>query len=99
MDLKELRSAYGEILVAYNALFPLSPNIERGEEETLPDLVGIDEGDSYLATMRKLRKAHPELKEAADRSGSIQIWHAGEPLAVLNDGMRERIELAMKFGI
>jgi hypothetical protein len=99
MDLKELRSAYGEILVAYNALFPLSPNIERGEEETLPDLVGIDEGDSYLATMRKLRKAHPELKEAADRSGNIQIWQRGGSLDGLSEGMRNRIERALRSGI
>jgi hypothetical protein len=99
MDLKEIREAYRQILGAYNALFPLDPQLGKGEEETLPDCLGIDEEGTYLSTMKRLKKAHDGLKEAADGSGNFQSWRRGEPMAGLSQGLKTRIDKALKFGI
>ena len=45
-----------------------------------------------------MREISPRLKAAADQSGNAKTWHAGEPLNGLSQGMRERIEKALKFG-
>lgn len=97
--MKEIRNAYREILTAYNVLFPLSPNIEKGKEEALPNCLGIDEESTCLRTMKALKKAHDGLKEAADRSGNVRIWRSGEPLEGFPQSLKERIELALRSGI
>lgn len=98
-SLREIRAAYTEILRAYNALLPLNPDIKKMEEETLSDSIEIDEEGSYLKTMKRLKKAHNSLKEGANESGNPQVWHRGESLNGLNQGMKERIERGLKFGI
>lgn len=97
-SLREIRNAYGEILRAYNALFPLSPDVERGEE-VMADSPDTDEESSYLSTMKSLKKAHNSLKEAAKESGNAQCWRVGEPLDGVNERMRARISKALELGI
>jgi hypothetical protein len=99
--LKEIRDAYGEILRAYNALFPLHPQTRMEHEDIIIDTVDSHRGDDdFHATFQaKAREILPKLKKAADQSGNAVTWHRGEPLESLNEGMRERIERALKFGI
>lgn len=98
--LHEIRQAYGEILKHYNILIAPQPNRKR-EEETVPDSLALDiEEDQFdrKAFFAKMKEVYPKLKEAADRSGNAQTWHAGQSLDGLSQGMRERIEKGLKFG-
>jgi hypothetical protein len=99
-SLKEIRAAYSEILKAYNALFPIYPNIKREKDETIQD--NFDPGgDKFYSEIlpKKFRENFRRLQKAADQSGNPMIWHRGDPLDGLSPGMRERIERALKFGI
>jgi hypothetical protein len=96
--LEEMRQAYGEILSAFNALFPVHPETRRKfEDET--DMFDRNEEDFRAAFLWKAKKILPKLKEAADQSGNVKVWHRGDPLEGLNLGMKERIERALKLGI
>ena len=98
--LKEIREAYGEILRAYNILFPLHPQTRIEREDIIGDPKFSSYGDDFHVTFcAKYRKILPELKEAADRSGNAVTWHHGESLDGLDQRMRDRIERALKFGI
>jgi hypothetical protein len=96
--LKEIREAYREILRAYNDLFPVHPQTTTKYEDGTQ---GFDQGDyNFLDTFRmKAKEVVPKLKQAADQSGNAQIWHRGEPLDSLNQGMRDRIGKALKLEI
>ncbi len=98
MTLQEIRQAYGEILRAFNTLYPLHP-ATRKEPQDITD--NFDKGDESLieAIRTKARKIFPKLKGTADQSGNVKVWHRGDPLEGLNRGMRERIEKALKLGI
>jgi hypothetical protein len=101
MNLKEIRESYRMNLEAFNRLSPIHPQ-EKIEREEIFLGVGIDEGegDERIADpdRKKMTKVVSKAKEAADRSGSVQVWHRGEPLDNLGEGMRERIERAIKLG-
>jgi len=43
--------------------------------------------------------AEPRLKKAADESGNPVVWHRGDPVEVLPEGMKKRIEMAQEFGV
>jgi hypothetical protein len=97
MTLQEIREAYAEILRAYNAIFPVHPETRiKFEDET----EGLDRGDqNFLDTFRmKAKKIVPKLREAADQSGNVKVWHRGNPLEGLNQGMKERVEKALNLG-
>jgi len=98
LELKEIRVAYGEILRAYNLLFPLFPMM-RTEGEDITE--GFDKGDENLAesVRAKARENIPKLKEVADQSGNAVSWHRGEPLDGLNQSLKDRVEKALKLGI
>ena len=100
-SLKEIRSAYVEAVSAYNEIYPIHPperisveGIEEMGEEVL-------KGDECLVETfrKKAREITPKLKEAADQSGNAISWHCGQSLDGLNQGMKERIEKALRFGI
>ena len=98
--LKEIRGAYGEILRAYNAIFPLHPETRIKGEDVITDFLDFDFGDNSIIERNKmLTKISSKLKEAADRSGNAATWHRDEPLDGLNQSLRERIERALKLGI
>jgi len=96
--LKEIREAYGEILWAYNDLFPLHRQKRTEHEEPMES---VDYGDiEFLENFRaKGKEIIPKLKEAADQSGNPVIWRRGESLEDLNPGMRGRILKGLEFGI
>jgi len=98
LELKEIRVAYGEILRAYNALFPLFPMM-RTEGEDITE--NFEKGDESLNLMVrvKVRENIPKLKEAADQSGNAVSWHRGESLDGLNQNLKDRVEKALKLGI
>jgi hypothetical protein len=104
-NLKEIRGAYAEILSAYNATFPLDPPtkkdadmMDRFAEDTTDK---SDKGNHDLPRIlrAKAKKALPMLKEGADQSGNAVSWHRGQPLDDLNQGLKDRIERALKLGI
>jgi hypothetical protein len=97
--LKEIREAYLEILRAYNAIFPVHPETRmKFEDDT--DILDPRKEDFRIAfRFRKTKEILPKLKEAADQSGNIKIWHRGDPLEGLNRGMKERVEKALKLGV
>ncbi len=100
MTLQEIRKAYGETLKAYNALFPIHSNGRRVKNEIAQD--NFDPGgDSFYLEIfpEKFRKNFPRLKKAADQSGGSRVWHRGDHLDGLSQGMKDRIEKALKFGI
>jgi hypothetical protein len=97
--LSKIREVYDEILRSYNVLFPLHPDrrVKEGAE-----LDGFDPGGDnfYLEIFpEKAKRILPKLKRAADQSGNAQTWRAGESLDSLSQGMRERVNVARKFGI
>jgi hypothetical protein len=47
----------------------------------------------------KMRSIEPRLKQAADESGNPVVWYRGDPIKGLPEGMRQRVETAMRFGI
>jgi hypothetical protein len=98
ITLQEIREAYGEILRAYNELFPLHPQTRRKSKD---ETEIFDRGDQdFLKEVRmKLKKVFPKLRETADRSGNAQVWHRGEPLDKVTQGMRNRIGKALRLGI
>ena len=96
--LKEVREAYGEILRAYNNLFPLHPQKRSDHEEPME---GVDYGDiGFLEEFRrKGKEIGAKLKRAADQSGNAVVWLRGDSLEGLSPGMKERIERGLKRGI
>ena len=95
--LNEIRAAYRDILSAYNALFPLYPQTRIGREDIEGD-PDKGEDETYLAFRGKMKKKVPELKAIADQSGNARVWHRGDPLDGLDQGLKDRIEKALKFG-
>lgn len=98
-SLAEIREAYRDILQAYNALsspFSESKSNSEGEPETLE---GTRDEESFKMIRLKLRQVSRALKEGADRSGNVQVWRRGDPLDALNQGLRDRIEKALRWGI
>ena len=98
LTLGEIRDAYGEILGAYNELFPVHP-VSRTEGEDITE--DFDKGTDFLigTVSARLKEVSPMLKEIADQSGNAMVWRRGDPLDGLNQGLRNRIERALKFGI
>jgi hypothetical protein len=96
--LGEIRVAYAEILRAYNELFPLHPQRKTECEDMT---WSFEKGEESLFNMvrAKARENIPKLKEGADQSGNAVLWYRGEPLDGLNQGLRERVEIGLKFGI
>jgi len=43
--------------------------------------------------------AEPRLKQAADESGNPKVWRRGDPVEMLPEGMKKRIEMAQQFGV
>jgi hypothetical protein len=99
MSLEEIREAYGEILRAYNELFPLHPEKRIESDDVRNGLDSEEEAFCSDAFRKKATEVLSRLKKVADRSGNAQIWHVGESLDNLNQGMRERIEKAIRSGI
>ena len=67
---------------------------------TMPDSFDLKwENIDWDPFLRKATKILSKLKEGADKSGNAQIWHRGEPLDGLTQGLRERILKGLKFGI
>ena len=96
--LKEIRDAYGEALRAYNELFSLqSRRIDR--EDLLPEGFSIDREEPINTFRKKATEINLKLKEAADQSGNAVTWRRGDPLDGLDQGLRERIERGLEFGI
>jgi hypothetical protein len=96
--LKKIRAAYGDILGAYNELFPLHPKTTMKREDETENFNQGDEG--FLDAFReKAKKIAQEIKRGADESGNPIVWHRGDPLDSLSPAMRERVERALKFGV
>lgn len=100
MELKEIRQGYGEALMLYNEIVPLHPQERKEPETEFP-------GTIDLAESRRTAKACVKVCEATEGTAEIsspnqpanaQIWCRGEPLDNLNEGLKERIERALKFG-
>ncbi len=53
----------------------------------------------YGSVRKALNLAAPRLKAAADASGNPHIWRTGMPLGNLPEGMKKRVEMALRFGI
>ncbi len=105
-SLREIRGAYAEILSAYNAIFPLDPAMRKEAEDTMDrfaegmtDKLAKDDGNAREISRAKAKKALPMLKEGTDQSGNAVSWHRGQPLDDLNQGLKDRIEKASRFGI
>jgi hypothetical protein len=96
--LQRIREAYGDILRAWNDLFPLYP--QKGSDQQEP-MESIDFGD--IEFLEKCRRKGKEigikLKKAADQSGNAVVWRRGDPVDGLPNGIRERVERALKLGI
>lgn len=98
--LQKIREAYRDILRAWNILFPLYPNGRREKEEEVLDAFDPGKDKFYLEFFsKKAKRILPKLKRAADQSGGAQIWRRGDPLDGLNQGLRGRVEMALKLGI
>jgi hypothetical protein len=95
--LQRTREAYGEILWAYNNLFPLHRQKRTEHEEPMES---IDYGDiEFLENFRrKGKEISGKLKRAADQSGNAVVWRRGDSLEGLSLGMKERIERGLKRG-
>jgi hypothetical protein len=95
--LEKIRKAYGEVLWAWNELFPLHPQKRSDQEEPMES---VDYGDiEFLETFRrKGKEIGGKLKKAADQSGNPVVWHRGDPLDSLTPGMKGRIKRALEFG-
>jgi len=94
---KKIRDAYGGILRAYNTLYPLDP-VTRKDPEEIIERVGMDK-EGTPKFWAKMREVVPKLKEAADQSGNAVSWYRGQSLDGLNQGMKDRVEKALKLGI
>jgi hypothetical protein len=97
MELKEIRQAYREILEAYNSRFPLHPQTRAGGED-ISEPFGKEE-ISFQLEFERTKEIRAKLKEAADRSGNAQVWERGKSLDGLDQGLRERVDKALNFGI
>jgi hypothetical protein len=97
--LEEIRKAYADALTGWNALFPLHPESRREGDDV--ERWGDFEEEDFCADVfrKKGMRALSRLRKAAAQSCNAQIWHAGESLNNLSQGMRERIEKALRFGI
>lgn len=106
MSLKEIRTAYREILIAYNNLFPPYAVMRKDAEDAM-DRFSEDTtdksikggGDLLEISMGNPKKALPTVKVAADQSDNVVSWYRGQSLEGLNQGLRDRIEKALKLGI
>jgi hypothetical protein len=98
LTLEEIRDTYVEILTAYNELFPVHP-ITRTEGEDITE--SFDKGNDFLigTVNARFREISPKLREAANQSGNAVVWRRGDPLDDLPEGLKSRIEAAIKFGI
>jgi hypothetical protein len=72
--------------------------MDRFAEDTT-DKSARGDGDISRMLKAKTKKVLPILKEGADQSGNAIVWHRGQDLDALNEGLRERIEKALRFGI
>ena len=98
--LQEIREAYIEILKSYNALFPLEPLMRREVEQIeMPETFHRGDDNFQKGLMTEMKKVIPKLREAADQSGGAVTWRYGESLDGLNQGLKNRVERALKFGI
>jgi hypothetical protein len=98
--LQRIKEGYRENLALWNELHPIHPEPRMGVERT--ELYGCEPGDVKEMSMEfceRARQVTPQLKERADRSGNPFKWSRGDPLDGLPDGMKERIEKALGFGI
>ncbi|MBM4305715.1 MAG: hypothetical protein FJ115_02050 [Deltaproteobacteria bacterium] len=97
--LEEIREAYREVLTLYNELFPLRVREKIDREEIFPEAISHDFEVATDKFRKNLAEKARNLKEAADRSGNAVTWHRGDLLEGLNEGLRKRIEAAIKLGI
>ena len=95
--LQKIRDAYLDVLDLYNNLFPLRPE-RKSEREEEPNFFDLEEDPTISAVAARVDDIGPKLEEAADPSENCQIWRSGESLQGLNQGMKDRIEKALKFG-
>jgi hypothetical protein len=96
LSIEEIREAYGEIIRAYNEIYPLHPQTRRLSLDEETSDFGRGDENFRVSINRKVRD---KLRQAANESGNPVIWYRGDPLDGLSPGMRERIEVALKFGI
>ncbi len=96
LSLKEIRRGYQDALDAYNELHSPRPR-ERTEEAMLTPLEEGEDFGSCSVHKEVTQKVH-EARKRADESGNAQVWRRGDWLEGLNEGMRARIEQALKFG-
>lgn len=97
--LEEIRDAYGEILRAYNALFPLHPEKRTEGDDVRNGFDFKEEAFCSDAFRKKVTRVLSRLKEAADQSGNAVTWHRGQSLEGLNQSLKDRVEKALKLGI
>ena len=95
-SLKEIRESYRDILLAYDAVFSISPDHREGDVES--GGFNFDEKNFYQETKVKMEKVLPELKEKADHSGNAVVWRRGDSLCGLSGALRQRIETGLKYG-
>jgi hypothetical protein len=97
LSIEEIREAYGEIIRAYNEIFPLHPRTRKLSLDEENDLCWGDSAELFRLSVN--RKAMDKLRQSANESGNPVIWNRGDPLDGLPEGVRKRIEKAIKFGI
>lgn len=113
MNLQKIREAYWENLRLYNELFPIHSVSQRrnwriNSREELSDIKEIsdiknikisEDIKEFLSLSKILEEKEKGFEKRADQSGNPQIWRRGDPLDNLSQGLRERIERALNFGI
>ncbi len=96
--LQKIRESYLDALQLYNALYPVLPE-RKIEKDEMPEGIDGEEDPHHCAIRARMKEIAPAISKAADRSGNPQVWRRGEPLDCLNQGMLERVRMALKFGI
>lgn len=92
--LDEIRGAYRENLAAYNEMLKPQEKIDSGmkmEGEAFePDFNSVTLG-------KELAEGASKIKAAID--SKVITWRRGDPLDSLGEGLRARIEFALKYGV
>ena len=97
--LKEIREVYRENLKLYNETFPPFPERRKEDNEGEPEEL-FHRGENYIEALdEKLKKVLPKLKAAANESGNAVVWVRGQSLDGLNEGIHQRIRMALDFGV
>ncbi len=97
MDLKEIRAGYRDILNAFDELNPIQPREKVQEAILTPLQEGENFGSAETRSLRTARRIQKQ-KKRADESGNAQVWRRGDPVDGLSEGMKVRVEQAVKFG-